>query len=49
MKPEVPVYADYVQIETMGGPEMYEVEILVEDGTLVQPSAWGLVKARFRR
>lgn len=49
LKPEVPVYADYVQIETMGGPEMYEVEILVEDGTLVQPSAWGLVKARFRR
>ena len=47
LKPETPVLADYVQLETMGGPEMYEVEISVEDGTAVQPSSWGRVKSRF--
>lgn len=49
LKPEAPMLADYVQLETMGGPEMYEVEILVEEGTSIQPSSWGLVKSRFRR
>jgi hypothetical protein len=48
LKPESPVVADYVQLETMNGPEMFEVEILVEDKTPVQPSSWGLVKARFK-
>ena len=48
LKPETPVVADYVELETMNGPEMYEVEILIEDGTTpVQPSSWGLIKTRF--
>ena len=46
LKPETPVLADYVQLETMGGPEMYEVEILVEDGTSVEPCSWGWIKSR---
>ncbi|OPX25550.1 MAG: hypothetical protein B1H02_01200 [Candidatus Latescibacteria bacterium 4484_107] len=49
LKPESPVVADYVQLETMNGPEMYEVEIWVEDETTpVRPSSWGLVKSRFK-
>ncbi len=44
LKPESPVVADYVELETMNGPEMYEVEILIDP---IQPSSWGLVKARF--
>ena len=49
LKPESPIVADYVELDTMNGPEMYEVEIWVEDGTTpVQPSSWGLVKARFK-
>ena len=48
LKPESPVVADYVELDTMNGPEMYEVEIWVEDETTpVQPSSWGLVKTQF--
>jgi len=46
-RPDAPVIADYVQIETIGGPEIYEVEILTEDGTSVQASSWGFIKSRF--
>jgi hypothetical protein len=44
LKPESPIVADYVELEVMNGPEMYEVEILIDP---IQPSSWGLVKARF--
>ena len=44
LKPESPVMADYIELEVMNGPEMYEVEILIDP---IQPSSWGLVKARF--
>jgi hypothetical protein len=49
LKPESPIVADYVQLEVMNGPEMYEIEIWVEDETTpVRPSSWGLVKSRFK-
>ena len=47
LKSEVSIVADYVELETIGGPEMYEVEILAEDGTSVQLSSWGFIKSRF--
>ncbi|MFH1006490.1 MAG: hypothetical protein V1800_03165 [Candidatus Latescibacterota bacterium] len=50
LKPEIPpVTADYVQLSTESGPEIYEVEIWVEDGTTaVRKSSWGGVKFRFK-
>ena len=49
LKPESPIVADYVELDMMNGPEIYEVEIWVEDETTpVRPSSWGLVKSRFK-
>ena len=47
LKPDAPIVADYVQLDTMGSPDIYEVEILAEEGTSIQPASWGWIRSRF--
>ena len=47
LKPDVPIVADYMQLDTFGSPDIYEVEILAEEGTSVQPASWGWIRSQF--
>ena len=46
LKPDTPIIADYVQLDTIGSPDIYEMEILAEDNTSVQTTSWGWIRSR---